>query len=94
MKQIPKFENQNKDFSVNVYALNEEKRESRENQVKLYPVYTLPHRNRKHYANLLLIKSGEKSHYVVIKSLHRLLADCTAHTGKEVFICEYCLYAF
>ena len=94
VKQIPKFENQNKDFSVNVYALDEEKGKSRENQVNLYPVYTSPHRNRKHHANLLLIRSEQKSHYVVIKNLSRLLAGRTAHAGNELFICKYCLYAF
>ena len=95
VKQIPKFENQNTDFSVNVYALDEEKEKSRENKVNLYPVYTSPHRNRKHHANLLLIKSENKSHYVVIKSLSRLLAGRTAHSsGSDSFVCRYCLYAF
>ena len=69
VKQVPKFENQNEEFSVNAYALDEEKEKSRENKVNLFPVYTSPHRNRKHHANLLLIRSGEQSHYVVIKSL-------------------------
>ena len=95
VKQIAKFENQNEEFSVNVYALDEEKEKSRENQVNLYPVYTSPHRNRKHHANLLLIKSENKSHYALIKSLSRLLAGRTAHSGgSDRFVCKFCLYAF
>ena len=95
IKQIPKFENQNPEFSVNVYAVDEEKGKSRVNKVNMFPVYTSPHRNRKHHANLLLIRSGEQSHYVVIKSLSKLLAGRTAHTGGDnSFVCEYCLYSF
>ena len=58
---------------MNVYAVDEEKEKNRENKVNLYPVYTSPHRNRKHHANLLLIKSEQKSHFVVIKSSNKLL---------------------
>ena len=93
VKQIPKFENQNGDFSVNVYSVDLEKEKSRENQVNLYPVYTSPHRNRKHHVNLQLIKSEQKSHYVVIKSLSRLLYGRTAENNKA-FVCKFCLYAF
>ena len=93
VKQIPKFENQNPEFSVNVYAVDEEKGKSRANKVNLFPVYTSPHRNREHHANLLLIRSGEKSHFVVIKSLDKLLAGRTADTGgKSYFVCKFCLY--
>ena len=89
VKQILKFENQNKDFSVNVYALDEKKEKSRVNKVNLYPVYTSPHRNRKHHANLLLMKSEnkseQKSHFVVIKSLSRLAgwSNCS-HRERSV----------
>ena len=37
VKQISKFEKQNSEFSVNVYALDEVKNKSRENKVNLYP---------------------------------------------------------
>ena len=94
IKQIPKFENQNPEFSVNVYAVDEEKEKSRANKVNLFPVYTSPHRNRKHHANLLLIRSGEKSHFVVITSLSKLLKGRVAGNGNEVHICKFCLYAF
>ena len=59
-----------------------------------YPIYTSKHRSRKYHANLLLIKSQEKSHYVVIRSLSKLLKGRDAGNGNEVYICKYCLCAF
>ena len=94
IKQIPKFENRNEDFSVNVFAVDEEKIKCRENKVNLFPVHTTTHRNRKYHANLLLIRSGEQSHYVVIKSLSKLLKGRVENGGQNYFICEYCLYSF
>ena len=38
VKPIPKFENQNKGFSVKVYSVDETTDKSRENKVNLYPV--------------------------------------------------------
>ena len=92
-KQIPKFEKQNEDFSVNVYALDEEKEKSRTNKVNLFSVYTSSHRNREYHANLLLIRSGEQSHYVVIKSLSKLLKGRVAG-GEKTFVCKFSLYSF
>ena len=95
VKQIPKFEAQNKEFSVNVYALDEIKSKTRDNKAILFPLYNTKERNRKYHANLLLITSGDKRHYVVIKSLIRLLAGRTADTsGRQSFVCKFCLYSF
>ena len=95
VKQIPKFEAQNKEFSVNVYALDEIKSKTRDNKAILFPLYNTKERNRKYHANLLFITSGEKRHYVVIKSLSRLLAGRTADTsGRQSFVCKFCLYSF
>ena len=93
VKQIPKFENQNPEFSVSVYAVDEEKEKTRVNKVNLFPIYTSPHRNRKHHANLLLIHSGQKSHYVVITSLSKLLKGRIAG-GENYFVCKFCLYSY
>ena len=93
VKQIPKFEKQNEDFSVNVYALDEMKEKSRKNKGNMFPIYTSPHRNRKRHANLLLIESKGKSHFVVIKSLSRLPASRTNNLHKA-FVCKFCLYSF
>ena len=93
VKQIPRFESQNPDFSVNVYGWLGKYKKDRHNKVRLYPMYTSPHRNRKHHANLLLLKHETHAHYVVIKSLSRLLHGRTAHDGK-MHVCRYCLYSF
>ena len=91
--QLRKFEKQNKEFSVNVYALDSSKERSRDNKVIMFPLYNTKERNRKYHTNLLLISSGDKRHYVIIKSLSRLLAGRTGYTGNS-FVCNYCLYVF
>ena len=94
ISQIKKFEKQNKEYSVNVYALDEMKSKSRDIKVIMFPLYNTKERSRKYHANLLLVTSGDKRHYVVIKSLSRLLYGRTAHGGSEYFICKFCLYSF
>ena len=89
VKQIPKFENQNTDFSVNVYALDEIKTKSRDNKAILFPLYNTKERNRKYHANLLLITFGDKRHYVVIKSLSRLLRGRT--TDEQINEASDCI---
>ena len=91
--QLKKFEKQNREYSVNVYALDSSKEKSRDNKVIMFPLYITKELNRKYHANLLLVTSGDKRHYVVIKNLSRLLAGRTA--GKHtMYICKYCLYSF
>ena len=93
--QLRKFEKQNKEFSVNVYALDEMKSKSRDNKVIMFPLYNTKERNRKYHANLLLVTSGDKRHYFIIKNLSRLLAGRTGDTsGEQSYICNYCLYSF
>ena len=65
---VPKLEKMNPDISINVLFY--------ENR-NPFPVYNSPHRNRKHHVNLLLImdeKNGT-SHYLLIRSLSRLVGD-------------------
>ena len=56
VKEIPRFESQNPDFSVNVYGLLGKYKQDRKNRVRLYPMYTSPHRNRKHHANFIALE--------------------------------------
>ena len=67
--QIAEFEQQNPDFSVNVFKLDKKK------EINLIPLYTSPERNRKYHANLLQIGNNQKPHYVVINNMNRLLFD-------------------
>ena len=87
LNQIEKFEQQNSDFSVNVFKLDKKK------EINLIPLYTTPERNRKYHANLLQIGNKQKPHYVVINNMNRLLFDKTSDRPK-MYICKYCLASF
>ena len=91
--QIKKFEKQNREYSVNVNALDEIKSKSRDNKAILFPLCNTKERDRKYHANLLLVTSGDKRHYVVIKNLSRFLKGRTAG-DHAMYICKYCLYSF
>jgi RNase P subunit RPR2 len=84
--QIPTFEENNPDFSVNVIYPNSDDK-------TFAPLYASPHRNRRHVVNLLLLDEGERRHYVVIRKLSALLATRNSHNGKS-FPCPYCLHCF
>ena len=79
-------EKMNPDISINVLFY-----ENR-NQFQLY---NSPHRNRKHHVNPLLIMNDKNrtSHYLLIRSLSRLVGDRTKHNGVT-HVCPYCLYCF
>ena len=89
LNQIVKFEQQNPDFSVNVYKLDKKV----DTNVKLISLYTSPERNRKYHANLLQIGTSQKPHYVVIHNMSRLLFEQTAARNK-MYNCKYCLTTF
>ena len=89
LNQIEKFEQQNPDFSVNVFKHDKKV----DTDVNLIPLYTTPERNRKYHANLLQIGIGQKPHYVVITNMSRLLFDKTSARHK-MYICKYCLATF
>ena len=69
LNQIEKFEQQNQDFSVNVFKLDKKR------EINLIPLYTTPERNRKYHANLLQIGNKQTPHYVVINNMSRLLFE-------------------
>ena len=87
--QIEKFEQQNPDYSVNVYKLDKKV----DKDVKLISLYTSPERQRKYHANLLQIGNKQKPHYVVIHNMSRLLFEQTDARNK-MYICKYCLTTF
>ena len=89
LNQIEKFEQQNPDFSMNVYKLDK----IVDKEVELIPLYTAPERNRKYHAHLLQTGNSSKPHYVVINNMSRLLFDQTTDRHK-MYICKYCLTTF
>ena len=86
LNEIAKFEQQNPDFSVNVYKLDN----NVDKEVKLIPLYTTPERKRKYHAHLLQTGNIRKPHYAVISNMNRLLFDQTSDRHK-MYICKYCL---
>ena len=73
LNQIVKFEQQNPDFSVNVYTLYKKV----DQEVKLIQLSSSPEQNRMYQANLLQIGNSRKPHYVVIDNMTRLLSKQT-----------------
>src|SRR6218665_10780 len=81
--QIPAFEAQNSDFSVNVILPS--------TKDKTFPHYASKYRNRKYIVNLLLLDEGDRRHYTVIRDLSRLVAGRNFHVGRTV-PCPYRLH--
>ena len=86
VKDIPKFEKNNPEISVNVI--------SQDTDHKGYCVeYLSPERHRRHHVNLLLLSDSHTTHYVWIKNFSRLLGDRTK-SKKPSFVCCSCLNVF
>ena len=83
LKQINKFE-KNNNLSINVFGYEKE---------KIYPLHITSNRDGSaSHINLLLLHNNDKSHYVLIKSLNRLLAEYHPSYNKR-YVCIYCLRA-
>ena len=82
---VKKFENLNSNISVNVFAYN--------GKTGIYPIYVTTFKDRRHYANLLLLSDGEKSHYTLITNMSGLLNQPGGRTNAKHF-CNYCLHGF
>ena len=83
LKDVPKFMRLNPDISVNVFGLDEEKKN------EIVPLF-VSREKRKHHVNLLLISNENNRHYVWIKNFSALINHRTSHKGK-VFVCDNCV---
>ena len=88
-KQIPLFEEQNPEISINLYAVDPGNTE-----LAFTIEYLSPHKERQHHVNLLLeeLETG-KSHYTWIRDMSRLVSHRTNHHGKQ-YVCNSCLHPF
>ena len=88
VSDVVKFEKLNVTIPVNVFAF--------ENQsFCIYPVHFISFKSRQHHINLFLIvdyKMG-KSHYILIRTMSKLLGDRTKHE-HVMYFCDYCLHGF
>lgn len=83
-EDIKRFERQNPDYSVNVFAL--------EGKIICGPIY-LTKKKKKRHANLLLIEKGNATHYIAIIKLSRLVnSQMGVKTAK--YFCDQCLGSF
>jgi hypothetical protein len=78
---VAKFEHQNPDVSVSVFGWDE----------CLYPLYVSRQDGKE--VDLLLIKDGERSHYVWIKDLPRMLFKSSGYEHRK-HPCRRCLHVF
>jgi len=79
LKDIDKFENQNK-LSINVYGFDEKE--------ELYPLRITKMKKDKH-VNLLLISNDETNHYIIMKDLSPFV---NKNQQYKSHVCPYCLH--
>ena len=71
-------------ISINIYTVNGK---------SIQPYLTCSQdENKSDYVNLLLIEDNDRSHYVYIKSLPKLVRDQLTKHEHHHFICERCFY--
>jgi hypothetical protein len=79
---IKKFFKQN-NISINLYVVNGK---------SVQPYLTCSQEKKSDHVNLLLIEDNDRSHYVYIKSLPKLVRDQLTKHEHHHFICERCFY--
>lgn len=80
------FEKNNPNISVNIYGL-------KNNSNVVGPLYRSLIR-KKHHVNLLLIESGKRTHYCLIKNLPKLLRQQLTRHHAKIYFCEDCMIFF
>ena len=83
LRDIDRFENLNQNISVNVFAYEEK---------KIFPVRITNAKERQHHVNLLVITNNESHHFVLNKSLNRLLVRQYKKYNGRLYFCPYCLH--
>ena len=93
VKDIPKFEKQYPDISVNVLCSGDDS--------GYVPLYVSKQRNRRHHVNLFLIEisdehGNQRHHYVWITNMSRLVGGRTNHSRtkhhSQTYVCNSCLH--
>ena len=82
---ISKFEKQNPQIAINVFAL-----EKSDDPNTLYPLYRTNYNDRNYEIDLLYLEKDGNTHYCLIKDLGSLLGQNRHHA----FICKNCLQIF
>ena len=94
LNQISKFEKQN-NKTINVYSYEISfNKDTKKQSLSIFPIHLSKNliANYKDCCNLLLIKEGEKSHYVLIKNMSALLSE---HNSRhKSYVCPSCLKGY
>jgi len=85
---IPLYEDLN-DMQINVFSLSDYNDDTKDIREFISEEYKSD-KHRKEVVNLLLVREGDLSHYVLIKNINRLFASKT-NKGHTKHICEHCL---
>lgn len=84
LKDITKFEKNNKQTSVNVYGLKEKSNE-------IYPLRVSANEKLNHFDLLLISNNSGNNHYCYIVNLSRLLRSQISKHTKSMVFCKRCL---
>ena len=82
IKNIGKFEHRN-NISLNEYGYEDK---------KIFPLRINTVTVARHHVNLLYITPGEKSHYVLVKEVSRLVLRQYNNDKNKKYFCQYCLH--
>ncbi|XP_026830160.1 uncharacterized protein LOC113563142 [Ooceraea biroi] len=94
LNNITKFERLNVDISINVYAIQEKKKE--EEGLTVVPIRFTSEKRDKH-VNLLYIRNPQDDnagHFAWIKNLSRLVSNQLSKKMHKKYICDRCLHYF
>ena len=81
IKDIGRFEHQN-NISVNVYGCEDK---------KIFPLRITTAGVARHHVNLYIF-AGEKSHYILVKDLSKLVLRQYNNNKNKKYFCQYCLH--
>lgn len=89
LNDLPKIEKANPDYGWNILTTAD-----KADKNVIAPLYLSTNKDVKQYINLLLIEDKEKSHYVYVKNLSRLLSSQESNKDHKRLYCMKCLTGF
>ena len=81
---IEKFEKQNPNISINVYAL-----ENPKDIKSIYPLYNSSFNDRENIIDLLYLENNENTHYCLLKNINSILSN-----NRSRHLCRRCTLSF
>ena len=85
IQDISKFEKQNPQIAINVFALKKS-----DDPNTLYPLYRTNYNDRTYEIDILYLERDGNTHYCLIKDLNSLFNN----NGNRAYICRNCMIIF